>query len=105
MTTPSEMAEAMALLWAKFLPEMQQRVSLVEEAANAAAAGTLTDEQRVAGHAAAHKLAGSLGLFGTKRGTELARQIEQALEDSASTPSADLLAWTAELRLLIQSRS
>lgn len=94
----------MARLWAKFLPEMEQRVALVDEAANAASAGTLTEEQRSAGHAAAHKLAGSLGLFGMTRGTEIARQLEHALEDSNAMPSADLVALTTELRLLIQSR-
>lgn len=103
MTTPAELAEAMARLWAKFRPEMVQRISLVEEAADAAATGVLTEEQRASGHAAAHKLAGSLGLFGMTRGTEIARQIEHALEDSGSTPSANLAAWTTELRLLIES--
>lgn len=104
MTTPAELAEAMARLWAKFLPEMEQRVSLVSLAANAAADGILTDEERVAGHEAAHKLAGSLGLFGMTRGTEIARHLEHLLEKMPAD-TTDLVEGVAELRALIAERS
>src|ERR1700742_3842475 len=100
MTTTPEMAEAMARLWAKFRREMEERVSLIDEAANAAAAGILTDEQRVAGHAAAHKLAGSLGLFGMTRGTEIARQLEHLLESMPEDTPA-LAEGVQELRTML----
>jgi HPt (histidine-containing phosphotransfer) domain-containing protein len=104
MTTPAAMAEALARLWTKFLPDIQQRVATLEVAAQALAAGALTNEQRESAHAAAHKLAGTLGMFSLHRGTDLARQAELAFaeENTASTP--DLSAWVTELRTLINRR-
>jgi HPt (histidine-containing phosphotransfer) domain-containing protein len=98
------MAEAMARLWAKFLPEMEQRVALVAAAARALAAGNLMEEERAAGHAAAHKLAGSLGLFGMTRGTEIARELEQLLEGEPHDPSR-LAEGVSELETMIAARS
>jgi HPt (histidine-containing phosphotransfer) domain-containing protein len=95
------MADAMARLWAKFLPEIEQRVAVVEAAA---AAGALSEPEREAAHAAAHKLAGSLGTFGLQRGTELARQAELAFADPAKLNTQELAAWAAELRQLVDSR-
>jgi HPt (histidine-containing phosphotransfer) domain-containing protein len=95
------MADAMARLWAKFLPEIEQRVAVVEAAA---AAGALSEPEREAAHAAAHKLAGSLGTFGLQRGTELARQAELAFADTAKLNTQELAAWAAELRQLVDSR-
>lgn len=105
---PPGMAEAMARLWAKFLPEIERRLSVLEEAALALREGALSDERRVAAHAEAHKLAGSLGTFGLQRGTELARQAEHLLESEAAMqePGASLLFCESvvELRSLIDSR-
>jgi len=99
------MPEALNRLWTKFLPDIRQRVTTLEEAAQAAAAGSLSKEQRQSAHAAAHKLAGTLGMFGLDRGTDLARQAE--LEFAEETPlasAADLSSWIAELRQSIESR-
>jgi HPt (histidine-containing phosphotransfer) domain-containing protein len=97
------MAAALARMWAKFLPEIDARIAILEEAA---AASPLSPEQQAVAHSAAHKLAGSLGMFGLHRGTELARQAELALADSPVTATpADLAAWVAELRALILNRS
>jgi HPt (histidine-containing phosphotransfer) domain-containing protein len=103
------MSDALNKLWTRFLPEIENRLALLEAAAKASAAGQLSEEQRTASHAAAHKMAGTLGTFGLHRGTDLARQIEHALEDAASVQSAyqsaNLAAWTEELRAVIQSRA
>ena len=99
------MLEALGRLWTRFLPEIENRVALLESAAHSLDAGLLSDEQREAAHEAAHKLAGVLGTFGLHRGTELARQTE--LEFAKKIPSsnaADLSSRIAELRLLIDSR-
>lgn len=104
---PVGMAEAMARLWAKFLPDIEQRVAVVEAAAKTAAAGTLSHAEREAAHAAAHKLAGSLGTFGLQRGTELARQAELAFAGTAELNTqevAALAASIAELRIVIDER-
>lgn len=98
------MSEALARLWTKFLPDLQQRVAVLETAAEALGAGSLTSEQRSAAHAAAHKLAGTLGTFGVHRGTDLARQLDEEFADEVPPSSAaDLSAWIDELRSLIDS--
>ncbi len=68
--------QAMDGLWVRFLPEIKERVAVLEAAAQAAGEGTLTGKQREAAQAAAHKLAGVLGTFGLTRGTVLARELE-----------------------------
>ena len=101
------MAAAMARLWAKFLPEIEQRVGVLDDAARAlSAGGTLSEEQRAAAHAAAHKLAGSLGTFGMQRGTELARLAEDLLATMpAANAGAELASWANELRAMVAARS
>jgi HPt (histidine-containing phosphotransfer) domain-containing protein len=98
------MAEALARLWTKFLPDIEQRVAVLEVAAQALAAGSLTTEQRESAHAAAHKLAGTLGMFGLHSGTELARQAELAFAEEKTASSADLSSWVVELRMQIDRR-
>jgi HPt (histidine-containing phosphotransfer) domain-containing protein len=103
--TPPSISEALNRLWAKFLPEMENRVSILEIAALAHAEGCLTREQGEAAHAAAHKLAGTLGTFGLHRGTELARQAEVAFAEENPGSVVELSSWVAELRMLIHRRT
>jgi HPt (histidine-containing phosphotransfer) domain-containing protein len=103
---PAAMAAAMARLWTKFLPEIEQRIAVLEDAARALSAGTLSEEQRTAAHAAAHKLAGSLGTFGMQRGTDVARAAEDLLAEMPLAASASQLhAAVRELRGLIAARA
>jgi len=94
-------------LWARFLPDIYERVAILETAAQACTAGQMTREQREAAHAAAHKLAGSLGTFDLGRGSELAREFEGlcASEESCTGAHAQqLTAIAAEIRTVIDSR-
>ena len=88
-----QIAEALKLLWLKFLPQMQERVAVLEEASSALQAGALSAEQRTTGSAAAHKLAGVLGTFGMTEGTNLAREAEQIYA------SGDILDSVAAVRI------
>lgn len=72
-------AALLKALWEKNLPVLRERVGVLERAAEASAAGTLSEELRVEAHAVAHKLAGSLGMFGYPEGTLIAREIEGGL--------------------------
>src|SRR5579871_5464239 len=63
-------------LWAKFLPQMQERVATLQKAAASASSGTLDMAQRQEASSSAHKLAGVLGTFGLQAGTDLAREAE-----------------------------
>jgi HPt (histidine-containing phosphotransfer) domain-containing protein len=101
---PPAMLEALGRLWTKFLPEIENRMGILESAVRALESGPLSGDEREAAHQAAHKLAGVLGTFGLHRGTELARQAELGFSDEKSTLPAELSSWVTELRLLIDSR-
>jgi HPt (histidine-containing phosphotransfer) domain-containing protein len=93
-------------MWTKFLPEMKQRVAILESAASAFAANALTIPQQEAASAAAHKLAGVLGTFGLSAGTDLARELEHMYSgESSPAPSlgARLTAISAELRSMVEN--
>ncbi len=102
---PPDLAAALDRLWARFLPELRERVAVLESAVHSLAAGTLTAEKQEEAHAAAHKLAGVLGTFNLERGTELARELELLFE-SAPHPSAAtrLTELTSGLRTLLDHR-
>jgi HPt (histidine-containing phosphotransfer) domain-containing protein len=104
---PSALAEAMNRLWAQFLPQIEERVATLEIAAAAADEGSLTPDLREQAHAAAHKLAGTLGTFGLQDGTELAREAEAlyAVDSLAATSaSARLVQLAAQLRATLATR-
>jgi HPt (histidine-containing phosphotransfer) domain-containing protein len=99
----ANLAAALDRLWARFLPEIRERVAVVDAAVQGLAAGSLGAEQKDAAASAAHKLAGVLGTFSLARGTELARELE--LQFSGTPASASQLASIAsELRAVIDSR-
>ena len=98
---------ALDQLWTRFLPEIRARVNLLETAAAACAANRSTVEEREAAHAAAHKLAGTLGTFSLAHGTELAREFELAIlrEDAPDPALAGRLTSIATgLRAIVESR-
>jgi HPt (histidine-containing phosphotransfer) domain-containing protein len=103
----SDFAAALDLLWRRFLPEIRQRVELLAAAAADCAANQLSTAQCEAAHAAAHKLAGTLGTFNLAAGTELAREFELQFAggDTPDARSAGRLASiAAELRAIVDSR-
>jgi HPt (histidine-containing phosphotransfer) domain-containing protein len=98
---------AMNRLWAQFVPQIEERIATLETAATAAAAGTLTADLREQAHAAAHKLAGTLGTFGLQDGTELAREAETLY--AAGSPAmivenSRLIQLAAQLRATVDKR-
>ena len=101
---PPAMLEALGRLWTKFLPEIENRMAILESAARSLESGSLSADEREAAHQAAHKLAGVLGTFGLHHGTELARQAEIGFSDETPASASELSTWVAELRLLIDQR-
>jgi HPt (histidine-containing phosphotransfer) domain-containing protein len=100
------MTAALERMWTKFVPEIENRFAIVETAAVASSAGTLTTEVREAGHQAAHKLAGILGTFGLQNGTDLARRIEHLLaKDVPTADDGELRDWVSSLKVLIEERN
>lgn len=104
---PPSLAEAMNRLWAQYLPQIEERVRVLEDAAAAVANGSLTAERSAQATAAAHKLAGVLGTFGLQDGTVLAREAEEIYAgglDKVSRTRDRLAEVASMLRLMIAAR-
>ena len=82
-----------AALWQRSQPQVLERLALLDRAA----AGPLTQTLQQEAAATAHKLAGSLGMFGFHEGTRIARELELQLETD-SPETAQLTALTTALR-------
>ncbi len=103
----ASLAEALERMWVQFLPQIEERVSAMESANAALAAGKLSYEPRARANSAAHKLAGVLGTFGLTRGTILAREAEiiySGEPDTDPAAVARLSEIVGELRVLIAKR-
>jgi HPt (histidine-containing phosphotransfer) domain-containing protein len=94
--------DAMAKLWQKYRGRMYERLDAVD--AGLAAEPTAGSAARVDTRREAHKLAGSLGTFGLGAGSELAREVEQAL-DHGTPDWSRLRAAASELRDLLDSKA
>lgn len=73
--------QAMDKLWQQYRGLMTERLVALQIAADAIQSGALSIAVRQTAKKAAHKLAGVLGMFGREAGTQLAKEIEQLLED------------------------
>jgi HPt (histidine-containing phosphotransfer) domain-containing protein len=106
-TQQAQMAEALSRLWRQYLPAMEERVAILENAARTLRARELTDDERTAANHAAHKLAGVLGTFGLNKGTVLAREAEIQYSHDADAHPGDaeqLAEIAAELKAMIAER-
>lgn len=88
-------------LWERNLPGLHERLDILDRAVTAAASGKFTEANREEALDIAHKLSGSLGMFGYHHGTEIARQIEQILSSSTPVASDRLAALTIALRQIL----
>ena len=95
---PDITRELLARLWERSLPVVRERLDVLDTAAAATSNNALTETLRTHAIAEAHKLAGSLGMFGYSEGTNLARQIEALLETEVSPPPDHLTTLAGNLR-------
>ena|SRR5215472_17622737 len=109
MNEPSQQAslnEALDRLWKQFLPQIEERVAVLESAGAALAEDRLSHDQREAAHGAAHKLAGVLGTFGLTKGTVLAREAELLCSGETDPEAAPELGEIAKrLKELVAGRT
>jgi HPt (histidine-containing phosphotransfer) domain-containing protein len=99
MTKPmdTEMARFIHALWERNQDQIQNRLQLLDSAAAANRDGDMGEELRSEAREIAHKLAGSLGMFGFPMGSEIARRLELLFE--SRDPDPELLAeLTVQLR-------
>ena len=98
-TRPGDVArELISALWERSAPLITERLNGLDIACEAAVLGRLSPIMRRGAMDTAHKLAGSLGMFGYPRGTELAREIEQMLEYEGVVDAGSLRELVVELR-------
>ena len=72
--------QLLATVWERNRPLLRARLARLEAAGQKIEAGYLLPDGRQEVGEIAHKLAGSLGMFGYLRGTEIAREIEILLD-------------------------
>ena len=85
-------------LWQKNLPTIRERLDLMDQFGLAASAGTLAEPTRVEALNIAHKLAGSLGMYGYQQGTEVASKMERILKSPTPETLVTLSVLAADLR-------
>jgi len=96
---PGDVArELISALWERSVPLISERLHGLDIACEAANLNRLSPIMRRGATDTAHKLAGSLGMFGYPRGTELAREIEQLLECDGLVDAGLLRELVVELR-------
>ena len=94
--TPIE--DVLLQLWQKNLPTIRQRLDLLDQFGSAAASGSLEEHTRLEALSIAHKLAGSLGMYGYQQGTEVASKMERILKSPTPETLVTLRALAADLR-------
>ncbi len=102
--TPQAAAETNALiaeLWQRHLPTLKERLDTLDRIAASAANVTLSEADREQAVAISHKFAGSLGMYGYQRGTEIAMQLEVLYRTPPVSQPHLLVPLTQELRQAI----
>jgi HPt (histidine-containing phosphotransfer) domain-containing protein len=96
--TEAKLNAMLSGLWQKNLPTLRERLALLDQAARIAATGCLPEAARLEALSIAHKLSGSLGMFGHQQSTELARDMEKVLRSSTPEELTTLPALATQLR-------
>jgi diguanylate cyclase (GGDEF)-like protein len=76
----------MSVIWRQIEPVLNQRLLVIEQAVAAMLLDDLNPALRQKAVQEAHRLVGSLGMFGSEHGSSLAREIEQHLQEQDGLP-------------------
>ncbi len=90
--------DIIAQLWQKNLPAIRERLELLDQFGSAAGSGSLEEHTRLEALNIAHKLAGSLGMYGYQQGTEVASKMERILKSPTPETLVTLRALAIDLR-------
>ena len=85
-------------LWQKNLPTIRERLDLLDKFGAAAASGRLNEPTRIEALNIAHKLAGSLGMYGYQQATEVASKMEHILKSPTPETLSTLHTLATDLR-------
>lgn len=83
---PTEIIGSVQAVWEGFQPKLQQQIALMEKATKQLRHNTLEPALRKQVQTIAHRLVGSLGTFGSARGSHIARHIEHLLQQEVYSP-------------------
>jgi len=96
-----DLSALLAAVWQKNLLQFQTRLGRLDQvAAETALVHAFPEPLRAEAISIAHKLAGSLGMFGYMRGTEIARELEVFLHQDQPDPTR-LTQLTRDLRAAV----
>jgi HPt (histidine-containing phosphotransfer) domain-containing protein len=98
-----QMDTLLTQLWQKNLPTIRERLDLLDQFGSAAVSGSLEEHTRIEALNIAHKLAGSLGMYGYQQGTEVASKMERILRSPTPDTLVTLRALAADLRKSLAS--
>jgi HPt (histidine-containing phosphotransfer) domain-containing protein len=93
----AEIARIIHTMWERNQAQVNQRLQLLDRAAAENLQGQMGEALRREAREVAHKLAGSLGMFGFTAGGEIARRMEKLFEGGDPDPGL-LLELTQQLR-------
>ncbi len=89
-------------IWEKYKDELLARAVFIQQTAEQLAANNLTNELREEAKNEAHKLAGSLGIFGLDMGSKLAQELERLLQPNILLESLQIQQVVELAKLLLQ---
>ena len=92
---------ALKRVWLEDQPVFRERLALLDCAVEALQAHCLDKQRQEQAMAAAHKLSGSLGMFGLAEASECAAQIEIMFGQSELAPGGELPELVLHLRYLV----
>lgn len=90
--------DLLADLWQRHLPQLRQRLDVLDQTAAEASTGALTEASRLEALSIAHKLSGNLGMFGYHTGSQIASAIEHILKSPTPDTLRTLIELTGTLR-------
>jgi HPt (histidine-containing phosphotransfer) domain-containing protein len=97
-TLDAKIDNVLAQLWKKNLPTVRERLDLLDKFGAAASSGKLSEPTRIEALNIAHKLAGSLGMYGYQQGTEVASKMEHILKSPTPETLITLRTLAVDLR-------
>ena len=91
---------ALSAAWEKYRQKSNKHLTVLQEALRAWKAGNLSPGKRKKARLSAHKLAGTVGIFGFTQASQLANQLEQILQKNVPKETAELLKFQNILNAL-----
>lgn len=77
---PNQLVTGVSQVWQEVVEKLEQRISVIEQASGKLLQSKLSEKVRSQAKLEAHKLVGSLGMFGSDTGSRLAQETESLLE-------------------------